>query len=150
MGIANHPILGQLLPEIFPNPDHPPGDDHDDDDEEDWEDVEEEEEEEIGDHGEDHDEDDMWDIHIPNGELDEDLPVPAYGQALTLVDDETDGPVLYSVGGTNGVAFYSDVHRFVFKDRAWSKCYLTGFNNGPEPRYRHELAYWNKKVTFFE
>ena len=90
----------------------------------------------------------MWDIHIPNGELDEDLPVPAYGQALTLVDDETDGPVLYSVGGTNGVEFYSDVHRFVFKDRAWSKCYLTGFNNGPEPRYRHELAYWNKKVTF--
>ena len=52
-----------------------------------------------------------------------------------------------SVGGTNGHDFFSDVHRFNFREGTWTKCHVTGFNRGPEARYRHELAYWQSKVV---
>ena len=52
-----------------------------------------------------------------------------------------------SVGGTNGHDFFSDVHRFNFREGTWTKCHVTGFSRGPEARYRHELAYWQSKVV---
>jgi len=111
----------------------------DDDDDSDWEDVEE-------DSDTDTDDEDLF-AEDHGAPLDEDLPIPAYGQALVLVKGQNDeGLAMYSVGGTNGREFFSDVHRFLFRRRTWEKCYLTGFNGGPEPSYRHELALWDSKI----
>jgi len=144
VGVLQGMGLGHLLnqvglngggPNMNPDGGNPANDadgEGDEDHESDWEDMDSDDDEEEQDSDPE--------------EFDENFPVAAYGQAILTVPNETDGQVLYSVGGTNGHDFFSDVHRFNFREGTWTKCHVTGFNRGPEARYRHELAYWQSKI----
>ena len=91
--------------------------------------------------------DDEQFIDVDDDESDGSQPGPAYGQAIILVKDKELGPLLYSFGGTDGVRYSMDVHRFSFKNLAWALCYKTQVERpAPMPRYRHELAQYGSKV----
>jgi len=73
-------------------------------------------------------------------------PMPLYGQAV--ITDEERG-LFYTVGGTSGFNYYMDVN--VLDLRAspprWSSLYrLSGLEEEPEARYRHELCLHQDKL----
>ena len=67
-----------------------------------------------------------------------DLPDPQYGQAVVC-----HGPYLYTVGGTTGLEYTCDIHRFDMKTQVWESVYICAGRDQCEPkgRYRHELAF---------
>lgn len=70
------------------------------------------------------------------------LPSPQYGQGCIL-----DDPFFYTVGGTNGYDYSSDVHRLNLTNGRWELLYkCTGKSNEPFGRYRHELAYDGQRI----
>ena len=77
------------------------------------------------------------------------LPRPLYGQAIAVVNDQENGPQLYTIGGTSGFDYFIDVDRLVFRHRRWEACYRSHHDynrlsgNEPDARYRHELAVRN-------
>ena len=72
-----------------------------------------------------------------------DFPEPQYGQAVFC-----DGPYLYTVGGTSGYAFTSDIHRFDLRTKTWEAVYICAGRDPHEPkgRYRHEIAFDGKRI----
>lgn len=72
-----------------------------------------------------------------------DLPEPQYGQALIC-----HGPYLYTVGGTTGMDYTCDIHRFDLRTNVWEAVYIcSGADQSePEGRYRHELAFDGKMI----
>ena len=65
-----------------------------------------------------------------------------------MVNDSTNGPQLYSIGGTSGFDYFIDVDRLIFRHRRWEACYRSEHDDNrsnlePVPRYRHELAVRN-------
>jgi len=70
-------------------------------------------------------------------------PVPLYGQALVLDDN-----YMYTVGGTTGLAYNSDVHRLNLRTCEWEEVYICTGKEPSEPtgRYRHELAFHKGKI----
>lgn len=71
------------------------------------------------------------------------MPAPQYGQALVL-----DGHWMYTMGGTTGFVYNSDVHRFNLRTSEWEEVYICkGLSrHEPEGRYRHELAFDGQKI----
>jgi len=73
-------------------------------------------------------------------------PMPLYGQAV--VTDHERG-LFYTVGGTSGFNYFMDVNVLDLRSRppAWtSLCRLSGLDDEPEARYRHELCLHNSKL----
>ncbi|KAE8744378.1 hypothetical protein FOCC_FOCC008982 [Frankliniella occidentalis] len=70
-------------------------------------------------------------------------PTSQYGQALVL-----NGHWLYTMGGTTGFVYNSDVHRFNLRTSEWEEVYICkGLSrHEPQGRYRHELAFDGQKV----
>ncbi|XP_034231611.1 kelch domain-containing protein 10 [Thrips palmi] len=70
-------------------------------------------------------------------------PSSQYGQALVL-----HGQWLYTMGGTTGFVYNSDVHRFNLRTSVWEEVYICkGLSrHEPEGRYRHELAFDGQKI----
>ncbi|CAB0029666.1 unnamed protein product [Trichogramma brassicae] len=70
-------------------------------------------------------------------------PDPQYGQAIVF-----HGQYLYTIGGTTGLDYTCDVHRFDFKLRVWESVYICGGRDPLEPkgRYRHEVAFDGKMI----
>ncbi|XP_014216421.1 kelch domain-containing protein 10 [Copidosoma floridanum] len=66
------------------------------------------------------------------------LPDPQYGQAVIC-----HGPYLYTVGGTTGLEYTCDIHRFDMRTQIWESVYICAGRDQCEPkgRYRHELAF---------
>ncbi|OXU26255.1 hypothetical protein TSAR_008733 [Trichomalopsis sarcophagae] len=66
------------------------------------------------------------------------LPDPQYGQAVIC-----HGHYLYTVGGTTGLEYTCDIHRFDLKNQVWESVYICAGRDQCEPkgRYRHELAF---------
>lgn len=67
-----------------------------------------------------------------------DSPMPQYGQAVVC-----HGPYLYTVGGTTGLEYTCDIHRFDMRSQMWESVYICSGGDQCEPRgrYRHELAF---------
>lgn len=69
-------------------------------------------------------------------------PPKQYGQALVL-----DGSYLYTVGGTTGYEYSSDIHRLDLMKAMWEEVYICrGVNGEPDGRYRHELAFDGTRI----
>lgn len=71
------------------------------------------------------------------------LPKEHYGQGVVL---DRANRYLYVCGGTNGLMFSLELHRYNFATCKWTRLYG---NSGEEllgPRYRHELALWKGKI----
>ncbi|KAJ1520222.1 hypothetical protein ONE63_004432 [Megalurothrips usitatus] len=70
-------------------------------------------------------------------------PASQYGQALVL-----NGQWLYTMGGTTGFVYNSDVHRFNLRTQVWEEVYICKglSSHEPEGRYRHELAFDGRKI----
>ncbi|XP_047110075.1 kelch domain-containing protein 10 [Schistocerca piceifrons] len=70
------------------------------------------------------------------------VPPKLYGQALVL-----DGRRLYTVGGTTGHEFTTDIHCLDLKTKVWEEVYVYSANaRSPEGRYRHELAFDGTRI----
>lgn len=69
-------------------------------------------------------------------------PVPRYGQSIALV-----GNYLYTVGGTDGHRYSMDVYRLNMETCMWEQLYDGSDEmSKPEPRYRHEIVYYNDRL----
>ncbi|XP_043282304.1 kelch domain-containing protein 10 homolog [Venturia canescens] len=65
------------------------------------------------------------------------LPQAGYGQAMF-----TQGPYLYTIGGTTGYEYTSDIHRYDLRTNQWEAVYICrGDASEPKGRYRHEIAF---------
>ncbi|XP_067003702.2 kelch domain-containing protein 10 [Anabrus simplex] len=76
-----------------------------------------------------------------------DHPQKQYGQALILHKK-----FLYTVGGTTGYDYSSDIHRLNLETNKWEEIYTSspvGSHYEPPGRYRHELAFDGKKIYVF-
>lgn len=70
-------------------------------------------------------------------------PEPQYGQAVI-----SDGPYLYTVGGTSGYEYTCDIHRFNMRTHTWESVYICSGKDQFEPRgrYRHELGFDGRTI----
>ncbi|RWS30655.1 Kelch domain-containing protein 10-like protein [Leptotrombidium deliense] len=74
-------------------------------------------------------------------------PEEQYGQAI--VYDRHDN-ALYTIGGTNGLVYSIDIHKFDFKTKVWSDVWVKRGNRvGPRERYRHEAVLYNDRIYIF-
>lgn len=81
-------------------------------------------------------------VHSANDPSDvENIPPPAYGQAMLIDQQELK---LYMSGGTTGFEFSLELYCFDFRTKMWSKLSDTPAHFAP--RYRHEMALWNRKL----
>ncbi|KAF2356629.1 Galactose oxidase/kelch beta-propeller [Trinorchestia longiramus] len=72
-------------------------------------------------------------------------PLPSYGQAMVLDEDE-----LYVVGGTTGYEYSMDVHKISVVDRVWHELYKTRMDQiEPMTRYRHEMIRHGDDLLIF-
>ncbi|XP_012273253.1 kelch domain-containing protein 10 homolog [Orussus abietinus] len=71
------------------------------------------------------------------------MPEPQYGQAIIYHDH-----YLYTVGGTTGIVYTCDIHRFNLRTGIWENVYICMGKDQAEPkgRYRHELAFDGKRI----
>jgi len=71
-----------------------------------------------------------------------DMPTPLYGQGIIVQDH-----YLYTVGGTTGNIYFSDIYRLNMKTKVWTAVYVSnGSSRDPKGRYRHELAFYQNKI----
>jgi len=73
-------------------------------------------------------------------------PMPLYGQAV--ITDQEQG-LFYTVGGTSGFNYFMDVNVLDLRSSppAWQSLYrLSGLDDEPEARYRHELCLHHSKL----
>jgi len=73
-------------------------------------------------------------------------PMPLYGQAV--ITDQEQG-LFYTVGGTSGFNYFMDVNVLDLRSSppAWQSLYrLSGLDDEPEARYRHELCLHHNKL----
>lgn len=69
-------------------------------------------------------------------------PPPQYGQAIVLINN-----YLYTIGGTTGYEYTCDIHRLNVRDGIWEEVYTcTGADSEPSGRYRHEVAFDERKI----
>lgn len=70
------------------------------------------------------------------------LPTPKYGQAVVLIDK-----YLYTIGGTTGYDYSSDIHRLDMETKAWETVYMCiGRREEPPGRYRHEVVFDGERI----
>jgi len=72
-------------------------------------------------------------------------PMALYGQAV-VTDNKG---LFYTVGGTSGFHYFMDVNVLDLRSSppVWSSLYrLSGVRDEPEPRYRHELCLWKRRL----
>lgn len=69
-------------------------------------------------------------------------PPGAYGQAITCYKGH-----MYTVGGTNGFAYNSDIFRLDLRTYTWDQVFIaTGHEYEPMGRYRHEVVKVENKL----
>lgn len=73
------------------------------------------------------------------------IPIPQYGQAIILYDQ-----YLYTLGGTTGYEYTSDIHRLNLKSGNWESVYICkGLRSEPPGMYRHEVVLYESKIYVF-
>lgn len=71
------------------------------------------------------------------------LPEKLYGQAIALDENAH----LYTMGGTTGYEYTSDIHRLDLRTSKWEDVHIChGDENEPEGRYRHEIILYDQKL----
>jgi N-acetylneuraminic acid mutarotase len=71
-------------------------------------------------------------------------PLEMYGQGGVI-----NGNLLYVVGGTTGHTYSNEVHVLDLTTRVWTQLSSNYSDPGPEPRYRHEIAFYDDKLWTF-
>lgn len=72
-----------------------------------------------------------------------DTPSEKYGHTMTLIDR-----YIYTCGGTTGFVYNMDIHRFDLTTLTWEQVKPES-RYCPEPRYRHEVVYYDRKLFLF-
>lgn len=75
-----------------------------------------------------------------------DIPPALYGQCIVQ-----NGKYFYTIGGTNGFAYYFDVHRLNLQTNVWKHVYSPELFDKVQPwlRYRHEITVYRDNVYVF-